>query len=170
MTLLSLTGIEAGNWINLADGETPQEGASVLVPLERLVAGASVLSVIAGSLGALVPTSTAYSELADIVDKLAFVVIEFPVFGDGRGFSLAVRLRKDFGFKGEIRATGPVTPDQALFLLRSGFDTVDIINENRIGAFETALSRYKDFYQSDYTGSTSIAHGRGAKSVQRIAS
>jgi len=170
MTLLSLTGIAAGNWPVLAEGEIPQEGASVLVPLERLLDETDTLHAIAGALGALVPTSTAYSELDPVIEKLAFVAIEFPAFGDGRGFSLAVRLRKDFAFKGEIRAVGPVMPDQALFLLRAGFDSVEVNDNKRIGAFETALGRYKDFYQSDYTGASSIAHSRSAKSGRRIAS
>ena len=54
------------------------------------------------------------------------IAIRFPVFGDGRGISLAVLLRERHGFKGEIRAVGYLIPDLAQFLLRSGFDTAEI--------------------------------------------
>ncbi|MBL4544685.1 MAG: DUF934 domain-containing protein [Oceanicaulis sp.] len=41
------------------------------------------------------------------------------------GFSLAALLRRS-GFEGELRAVGPVLPDQVDDLLRMGFDAVDI--------------------------------------------
>jgi len=169
MTPLSLTGIEAGNWTLLEDDTQPQEGAAAIVPLGRLLEDSDALFDIA-PIGALVATDVPFTALEPLVQKLAFVAIEFPAFGDGRGFSLAVRLRKDFGFKGEIRAHGPVMPDQALFLLRAGFDSVEVRDESRIDAFEAALSRYKDFYQSDYTGASSIAHRRSGGANHRIAS
>ena len=48
------------------------------------------------------------------------IVIEFPVFTDGRGFSHARRLRHE-GFGGELLAGGDVLPDQWSFLQRCGF-------------------------------------------------
>jgi uncharacterized protein (DUF934 family) len=170
MTLLSLTGIEIHDWPTLADDETPQEGASVLVPIERLLKSADTVFASAGKVGALVPTGTNHRDLADLIDKLALVVVEFPAFTDGRGFSLGVRLRKDLRFKGEIRATGPVMPDQALFLLRAGFDSVVITDARRMDAFKVALNRFKDFYQTDYTGARSVAYARHSNFGARIAS
>lgn len=169
MTLLSLTGIETREWATLADGESPEVGASVVVPLARLKEEGFAAFEAAGRIGALIPTDTAHADLADIVGQIALAVIEFPAFGDGRGFSLGVRLRKDYGFKGEVRAVGPVIPDQALFLLRAGFDSVDVADE-RLEAFEAALSRFKDFYQTDYTGARSVAHTRHGNAGERIAS
>jgi len=170
MTLLSLTGIDIREWSQLADDENPQEGASVLVPLARLLEDGDAVFTAAGKVGAIVPTSANYLDLENINDKLAFIAIDFPAFGDGRGFSLAVRLRKDFGFKGEVRAHGPVMPDQALFLLRAGFDSVDIADATRIDAFKTSLTRFKDFYQTDYTGGRSLAYARHGNIGTRIAS
>jgi len=110
--------------------------------------------------GVIIDTETPFSELETVVDKISFVDIRFPVFGDGRGFSLAVRLRKDYSFKGEIRASGHVLPDQALFLLRAGFDSVDAPEERR-EAFEAALKRFGAFYQTDMIGhGKSVAHLR----------
>jgi len=169
MVLINLTGIQPTGYTLLADDALPKEGENVAVSVERLLGENSAFFNTAGSVGAIVATGTAFNDLDTIADKLAFAVIEFPAFGDGRGFSLAVRLRKDFGFKGEIRATGPVIPDQALFLLRAGFDTVEVAAE-RQQAFEAALSRFPGFYQSDFGGQTSIAHTRHTIEGHRKAS
>ncbi len=53
------------------------------------------------------------------------VRIAFPSFSDGRGFTLARRLRQ-MGFTGHLRATGHVLADQYAMARRSGFDDVEI--------------------------------------------
>ncbi|GHF17168.1 hypothetical protein GCM10017044_09420 [Kordiimonas sediminis] len=121
--------------------------------------------------GLILTTETAYSDLdPELIEKADLIAIDFPAFGDGRGFSLAVRLRKDFNFTGELRATGPVIPDQAQFLLRAGFDSVDT-DDARAAAFQKAAGRFTAFYQTDYTGNTSVAHTRhGPSQRERKAS
>jgi len=169
MVLINLTGIQPTDYTLLADDAQPKEGENIAVPVARLLNEADAFFSTAGGVGAVITTGTPFTELDAIAEKLAFAVIEFPAFGDGRGFSLAVRLRKDFGFKGEIRATGPVIPDQALFLLRAGFDTVNVAEERK-AAFEAALNRFPGFYQSDFGGQTSIAHARHSTEGHRKAS
>lgn len=78
------------------------------------------------------------------------ISIAFPKFNDGRGFSIARLLRDRFGFEGEIRAVGNVIPDQAVHLLRAGFDTVEIADASDIAAWQTSLSRYSGAYQSAF--------------------
>ena len=51
--------------------------------------------------------------------------IAFPSFADGRGFTLARRLRQ-MGFAGHLRAKGHVLADQYAMARRSGFDDVEI--------------------------------------------
>ncbi|WBU54832.1 DUF934 domain-containing protein [Paracoccus sp. SCSIO 75233] len=51
--------------------------------------------------------------------------IAFPSFTDGRGFTLARRLRVA-GYKGRLRAAGHVIADQFPMARRSGFDEVEI--------------------------------------------
>ena len=53
------------------------------------------------------------------------VRIGFPSFADGRGFSLARRLRMA-GYTGRLRARGHVLADQYRHARRSGFDEVEI--------------------------------------------
>ncbi|MEO1918412.1 MAG: DUF934 domain-containing protein [Paracoccaceae bacterium] len=59
------------------------------------------------------------------MDQIDLIRIDFPVFSDGRGFSLAQRLRL-LGYHGRLRARGHVLADQYAMARRSGFDEVEI--------------------------------------------
>ena len=54
------------------------------------------------------------------------VEINFPKFGDGRGFSIARLLRSRYGYKGELRAVGHITRDHLYFMERVGFDAFEL--------------------------------------------
>lgn len=54
--------------------------------------------------------------------------IDFPSFANGRGFTLARRLR-DLGYTGRLRAKGHVIADQYAMARRAGFDEVEISDE-----------------------------------------
>ena len=56
---------------------------------------------------------------------LRIIRIPFASFADGRGFTLARRLRL-MGFQGRLRAHGHVIADQYAMARRSGFDEVEI--------------------------------------------
>lgn len=58
-------------------------------------------------------------------NRLALIRIPFPSSGDGRGFSLARRLR-DLGYRGRLRAQGALISDQFRYALECGFDEVEI--------------------------------------------
>ena len=75
------------------------------------------------------------------------IAIPFAKFNDGRGFSIAHLLRSDHGFRGEVRATGHVIPDQALHLLRAGFDTANVVNAEALFHWQSSLAHYKGAYQ-----------------------
>jgi len=72
----------------------------------------------------LQPTDRA-EDLADSLPHLLAVRILFPAFSDGRGFTLARRLRA-MGYTGRLRATGHVLADQYAMARRLGFDEVEI--------------------------------------------
>ena len=65
-------------------------------------------------------------EITDDVLYFSLVQFNFLSFKDGRPFSIAKTLRKKLNFKNEIRASGHILPDQYIFLIRCGFDTVEI--------------------------------------------
>lgn len=67
---------------------------------------------------------TAPEELVDHLQR-SVVAIDFPAFTDGRGFSLARRLR-ELGYSGRLRATGRLIADQYAMARRVGFDEVQV--------------------------------------------
>ncbi|MFW8592675.1 DUF934 domain-containing protein [Cribrihabitans neustonicus] len=62
------------------------------------------------------------------LDGVELVRVQFPSFADGRGFTLARKLRLK-GFEGRLRAFGHVLADQYAMARRSGFDEVEISDE-----------------------------------------
>ncbi|PZQ46604.1 MAG: oxidoreductase [Rhodovulum sulfidophilum] len=63
--------------------------------------------------------------LAPFFDRIAMIRVAFPAMGDGRGFSIARRLRA-MGYEGTLRASGPLIADQARAARRVGFDEVEL--------------------------------------------
>jgi len=57
--------------------------------------------------------------------RIALIRIDFPVFSDGRGFTLARDLRR-MGYAGRLRAAGHVISDQYRMARACGFDEVEI--------------------------------------------
>ena len=87
--------------------------------------------------------------LEDIASEIAGVEridIHFPSFKDGRGFSLAARLRER-GFEGELRAVGDLIPDQARLLKRAGFDRVAPDQSGQAERWNAALTAFSGDYQ-----------------------
>ncbi len=97
-------------------------------------------------------------DLLPHLERLALVEINFPVFGDGRGYSAAQILR-EHGFAGELRAIGDVLVDQLAYMLRCGFDSAAPNQPLNGQAVQDALNRYPHAYQK--TSGTSPISGRG---------
>ncbi|MBU1211724.1 MAG: DUF934 domain-containing protein [Alphaproteobacteria bacterium] len=76
------------------------------------------------------------------------IAIHFAKFNDGRGFSVARVLRSEHGFTGEILATGHTIPDQALHLLRCGFDVVEMSDPTRLPQWKKSLESCWRAYQT----------------------
>ena len=114
----------------------------------------------AGKVGVQIPGDAEPDVIAADINDLDVVAIHFPVFRDGRGFSLARIIRDRLGFKGELRATGDVLRDQMFFMLRCGFDAFEPRTDRCI---ETALQGLNDFsvmYQADANEKRPIYHRR----------
>ena len=52
----------------------------------------------------------------------ARVEVNFPKFGDGRGYTIGRLLRERYGYKGELRAVGQVARDLLSYMESCGFD------------------------------------------------
>ncbi len=114
--------------------------------------------------------------LAIHLPKLSTILIEFPVFADGRGFSLARELRKKYGFRGTLIADGPLIPDQYAFAIQCGFDGVKVDGETYGRQAEihwfNALNDFGLAYQRGYTfrngPSVSVFDARATSEAAKI--
>jgi len=81
---------------------------------------------------------------------IAFIAIDFPVYTDGRGYSLAQLLRTQHGWKGELRAIGDVMIDTIHYQARVGFDSFLVKAghdpEKALAAFNTFTVHYQKTY------------------------
>ena len=86
-------------------------------------------------------------ELVPHLERLALVEVNFPAFGDGRGYSSA-RILREAGYDGELRAVGDVLVDQLAYMRRCGFDAFEpdqqLDKDDVIAAFE----RWPEVYQN----------------------
>lgn len=85
--------------------------------------------------------------LSEDISSIALIALNFPKFADGRAFSMAHLLRSKYGFKGHLRAIGKPIADQAQFIFRCGFDSVDVPEGDNIDIWSTEAKRMSLFYQ-----------------------
>ena len=102
-------------------------------------------------------------ELLPYLDRLRLIEINFPVFGDGRGYS-AARILREAGYQGELRAAGDVLVDQIGYMVRCGFDSFTPDQPLDPIALKAALSRFPYPYQRTVDGARpvwALRHGTG---------
>jgi uncharacterized protein (DUF934 family) len=82
------------------------------------------------------------------VARLPLIAIDFPKFGDGRGYSSARLLREKYHFSGELRAIGDVLRDQLYYLRQCGFDAFAVRADRNIANAMAGFDDFSDNYQS----------------------
>jgi uncharacterized protein (DUF934 family) len=80
------------------------------------------------------------------LERLRLVEVNFPVFGDGRGYSSA-RILREAGYSGELRAVGEVLVDQIGYMRRCGFDSFAPDTPIDEDDAKTAFARWPFDYQ-----------------------
>jgi uncharacterized protein (DUF934 family) len=106
------------------------------------------------------------AELAGDIGQLNVIAVQFPKWGDGRGYSTATLLRTRHDYRGELRAFGDLGRDHLFMLARCGFDVF------KLGARhdpEKALSAFNDFsvrYQAAVDEPLPLFRRRGATTLQ----
>jgi uncharacterized protein (DUF934 family) len=106
-------------------GFAPEDWTGEILPLDALAAAEDLP---AAGLAVDFPNDRDPHELAPFLDRLALVRVAFPASSDGRGFSIGRELRA-MGYRGRLRAAGPLIADQFRFARRVGFDEVELPDE-----------------------------------------
>jgi uncharacterized protein (DUF934 family) len=85
------------------------------------------------------------SVVTERIGSAARIEVNFPKFGDGRGFSIARLLRERHGYKGELRAVGEVARDHLYYMEQCGFDAFLLRDGEDV---EEALAAFDDFSEA----------------------
>jgi uncharacterized protein (DUF934 family) len=168
MLLLKSGTVVADPYVRILDDSPVPEDGAVLIPGARFLADADEIARRPGRTGVLWPNDRAIADLAPHLDRLAMVALVFPSFKDGRAYSQARVLRENYGFRGELRATGNVLRDQFLFLYRAGFDAFEVMKSADAFAFAETIGRYSGFYQPGQDGRP-MFRNRARRTAERTA-
>jgi uncharacterized protein (DUF934 family) len=90
-------------------------------------------------------------DLIPHLERIQLIEVNFPVFGDGRGYS-AARILREAGYTGELRAVGDVLVDQLAFMRRCGFDAFAPEVPLDATDAEAAFARWDEVYQPTADG------------------
>ena len=145
MPLLKNNTLIAETWTH-ADAEVALPVGDVVVPFARLLKEWEQLSKRSAKLGVSLVNNDRAEALSTFLPKLQLIVLPFPAFNDGRAYSLARQFRQ-MGYRGELRATGNVLPDQLQFMLQVGFDTFEIGERFTLATWQQASKLMSLAYQ-----------------------
>lgn len=107
-----------------ADGRLPAIPLTgdLIVPLAMWQDLRDSLRFRPGRLGVWLDPGEEPAAIAGDLPLFGVVVVNFPKFIDGRGYSIARLLRERYGWKGELRAIGDIFRDHLFFLASCGFN------------------------------------------------
>ena len=141
-------------FLSFRDGEAAQEPA-VTVESFTVQSNSTAVRIEAGEDA---------RELLPYLDRLSLVEVNFPAYGDGRGYS-AARILREAGYQGELRAVGDVLVDQINAMRRCGFDSFRPDKALDDAAVDRALNRYADVYQKTVDGRSPVWAKRHPESI-----
>ena len=110
--------------------KTPPNKKKIILTKNLWIEKKQILKKKKISIGIQINSDESLDEITDDLQYFSLIQFNFLTFKDGRPFSFAKILRKKLNFEKEIRASGHILPDQYIFLMRCGFDTVEIEEKN----------------------------------------
>ena len=154
-TLIKKRRIVADNWRLLsrgAGGDLPAVPASgdVIVPLALWLERRNDLLVRAGGIGLWLDANEGPESIGGEMDRLGVIAVNFPKFGDGRGYSIARLLRERYRYRGELRAIGDVLHDHLDFMEQCGFDAFLLREDQDPQAALSAFGTFGESYQTSF--------------------
>jgi uncharacterized protein (DUF934 family) len=139
-------------WIHLSDEDALPASGAVSVSLTRFQCERAALLGRGAPLGLRLRSEERAHMIGKDAENFALIAIEFPIFRDGRGFSSARLLRERYGYRGEIRAFGHILPDQVLFLMRCGVNSIEVKPQAKLQPFSDAAHEFSVAYQNPRSG------------------
>jgi uncharacterized protein (DUF934 family) len=148
-------------FVTVADDAALPDGAAI-VSLARFQKERDALLARNAPLGIQLKAPENPELLGGDVQRFSVIVLEFPVFRDGRAFSWARMLRQRLKFTGEIRATGHFLYDQIAYMRRVGFNAWNVAEGFTLEQFNRALTEITNVYQPSSDGKETIRELRAS--------
>lgn len=134
-------------WVRLSEGEPLPDADAILVPFETWRDNREPLIATGRRIGVILAADQPPSLIANDIDRIDLVALDFPTFKDGRAYSYARLLRERHGYAKELRAVGHVLRDQFAFMRRCGFDAFEIDDETAAKDWTRAVTEISRVYQ-----------------------
>jgi len=100
---------------------------------------------------------------ADRIRTLGIIAVNFPKYGDGRGYSIARLLRERYGYRGELRAVGVVARDHLQQMVQCGFDSFLLREGEDAQAALAAFDDFSEAYQASAAQPVPLFRRRAAR-------
>ena len=139
-------------WQRIEGDEAVPTTGPVIVDLPRWQQDREALLARTDAVGVRLQSDDDPESLAEDLDHLALIALDFPGFKDGRAYSSARVLRERHGFKGELRAVGDVLLEHLLFMHRCGFDAFEIESDDPERDWQIAVADFDVWYQPTADG------------------
>jgi len=166
MAILKHGALQPNDWLTVADDAALPEGKPAVVTLDRWLKERDTLLGRNAPLGVRLKSDQSPMAIADDLERLSLIVLEFPKFTDGRGYSHARALRQRLDYKGELRAVGNVLRDQYLFMDRCGIDSIEIADEANVAGYLESLGEFSIWYQPAADQRPTVRSLRAAKQAE----
>jgi uncharacterized protein (DUF934 family) len=132
-------------WAFVEDSHELSPGGCIVVTLGRFLSEHDQLLARNRSIGVRLANTDDPKLLEPFLEQLHLIELQFPTYTDGRAFSQAQLLRRRYGYKGEIRATGQVLRDQLRLMIRTGFDAVVLDGDEAEAVYAVSSHEFSEF-------------------------
>lgn len=147
MPIIKDKQITENTWTYISDDQPLTDG-DITVSLARWLQEKERLMQHSGKAGIRLSSTDQTESLAEDLNRIDLIELDFHHFADGRMFSLARLLRSRLGYKGEIRAVGNYLADQVFYLNRVGVDGFEFADPKDIHVALEAMDDFSVNYQA----------------------
>lgn len=161
MNLIRYGKLEANTWQRYAppegaEAQLPADEPGWIVPLATWTASSTALRQRKHPVAIMMGPDADPAQLLEngartiAPEGIAFIAVEFPLYTDGRGYSIAQLLRTHYGWQGELRAVGDILIDTIHYQARCGFDSFVVKEGHDPHNALKALNTFSVHYQHGY--------------------
>ena len=134
-------------FVYITDGDQIPENGPIIVSLTQWQDHFDALISRGDPVGVHLKSDQHPEAIADSLEHLDVIALEFPSFRDGRAYSYARLIRERYGYHGELRAFGDVLLEQLHYMERVGFNAFDFTSDDPQRDFKIASEDFSVWYQ-----------------------